>query len=79
MYQKDGMYVLKGWMYFIRSCVNQLQDQFQLAVSALMTVLATGRLVSARCKGVMNVLAPSFKFEPKPENPKKPKAQIFLN
>ena len=62
MNQKDCLYILKGCMYFISSWVNQLEDQFQLAVTALMTVLAL-----------------SFKFEPKPENPKKPKTQMFLN
>ena len=62
MNQKDCLYILKGWMYFVSSWVNQLKDQFQLAVRAL-----------------MNVLALSFKFEPKPENPKKTKTQMFLN
>ena len=64
MVVSKGLYVCikKGWMCFTRSWVNQLEDQFELAVSAL-----------------MNVWALSFKFQPKPENTKKPKAQIFLN
>ena len=35
MYQKDCMHVLKGWMDFIHSWVNQLEHYFQVAVRAL--------------------------------------------
>ena len=55
------MLVFKGWIYFIRSWISQLEHEFQLVVRAL-----------------MNVIALSFKFEPKTESLKKSKSLDIL-
>ena len=34
------MHVLKGWIYFIRPWISQLEHEFQLVVRALMNVTA---------------------------------------
>ena len=61
MCQKNEMLVFKGWIYFIRSWISQLEHEFQLVVRAL-----------------MNVIALSFKFEPKTESLKKSKSLDIL-